>query len=48
MIEKLELVMQELIKKTTATDESSDAMRYSQAVLNVAHALATVKNLPSD
>lgn len=46
MIEKLELAMQELITKTTNTNESSDAMRYSQAVLNMAHALATVKNLP--
>ena len=34
-----------LAKKTTETSDSGDAMRFTQAALNLAHLLATVDNI---
>ena len=45
MIDELEAAMKALILKINATKVSTEAMQYSQAVLNTAHAIATIGNL---
>ena len=41
MENKVKQVIEDLIFKSNATIDSSDALKYSQAALNVAHAFAT-------
>lgn len=45
MIEKLEAAINELIVKSQNATDSNNAMKFSQAVLSLMHALATVRGM---
>ena len=43
MKEKVEMAVKSLTTKATECEKSDDALRYSQAALNLAHAFATLE-----
>jgi hypothetical protein len=47
-VEKFEECMRELITKAAKAEDSGDAMRFSQAAVNIANAVATVARTPNN
>jgi hypothetical protein len=45
MKEKLEEAVKDAAEKSKSAKSSDDAMKYAQAALNAAHALATLNNM---
>lgn len=46
MKEKLEEAVKDAAEKTKSAKSGDEAMKYAQAALNAAHALATLANMP--
>lgn len=46
MKEAIETAIKSLAEQSTKEDKASEAMQRSQAALNLAHALATLMNIP--
>lgn len=44
-MDNLEQAIRDLVKKAAKTEDSGDAMRFSQAALNAANAAATLDNI---